>query len=395
MNRPRPHHLALAATAAAVLLAAPFLSAQTPVLIAADANLPDWAARLTGPGELRIAVPSPLDPRWAHLSWPKAIRTPSGTIVLAYLAGEFHGTGGGKSPAVSLSTDGGRTFTAPQILREFSAGAEYTSSGNVALGLAGDGAVVLLAMGYRGNEANNIYGWRSTDDGKTWSSTDTSTLGPNKTGSVVGRVLSLPGGRLIVFGHYRPGSSPHEHGIWCATSRDQGRSWGRPRTVMLGDVVEPVAVQAGGRLLVLIRDNSSGPGSLDNARQHLAISDDDGETWKTELSPTVAKNATTHRLAQPFVVNRPGNATGLIVLTTERARSGGTPGSLWLWRADIRNLDWRRERVILEFPRIEDSSNTDFGYPWLLPVANDRWLMFYYHGQKHGPNPIWVAEIQL
>ena len=40
--------------------------------------------------------------------------------------------------------------------------------GNLAMGVGNDGAVVLLAMAYGGDEANTILAWRSIDNGKTW-----------------------------------------------------------------------------------------------------------------------------------------------------------------------------------------------------------------------------------
>lgn len=110
--------------------------------------------------------------RFAHLSWPKAVRAADGTIVLAYTAGVFHGDHGGGSPAISISTDEGNTFTAPNVLRKFGPDKDYTQSGNLAIGLADDGGV--LAMAYTGGtgkivgtagRGNNIYGWRSTDSG--------------------------------------------------------------------------------------------------------------------------------------------------------------------------------------------------------------------------------------
>ncbi|HOP78309.1 MAG TPA: hypothetical protein PLD05_12505, partial [Thermogutta sp.] len=62
---------------------------------------------------------------------------------------------------------------------------------------------------------------------------------------------------------------------------------------------------------------------------------------------------------------------------------------------DAQHLDWRRDRVLLEFPRIPGDPHTDFGYPWLVPLENGRWLMFYYHGRKRGHCPIWVTEVTI
>src|SRR3546814_18396536 len=97
------------------------------------------------------------------------------------------------------------------------------------MGLTDDGAIVLLAMAYRGNEANDIFGWRSEDEGKTWKPIDTSALGPNIAGSVCGTIIQLPDNRLMVTGHYRKGSKLHEVGIWQSFSEEIGRASCRER----------------------------------------------------------------------------------------------------------------------------------------------------------------------
>jgi hypothetical protein len=52
-------------------------------------------------------------------------------------------------------------------------------------------------------------------------------------------------------------------------------------------------------------------------------------------------------------------------------------------------------RRLLTLPKIEGNPNTDFGYPWLLHLEGNRWLLFYYHGEGRGPCPIWVAEVKI
>lgn len=348
--------------------------------------VPAWAAVNPGGAPVRLAVPPPAGPRFAHLAWPKAIRAKDGTIVLAYLAGTFHGDGGGKSPAISLSTDNGKTFTAPNVLREFSPGDEYTSSGNLAIGLADDGAVVLLAMGYRGNEANNIYGWRSTDHGRTWTETDTSALGPNKTGSVCGTVVSVPGRGLLVHGHYRKGATPHTQGIWQSVSTDGGRVWQAPTLVTDQNVGEPVLVKVGDRLLSFIRGR--GPDAI---RQLVAVSDDKGVTWRSEWSALRATREGVKGLAHPFAIENPNKPGELLVLTTERP----LPGRVVLWRGDAQSQVWQQDRILLDFPKIEGDKNTDYGYTWLVHQAGRKYLMFYYHGESKSTNPIWVTEVEI
>ncbi len=348
------------------------------------------AARNTLGTPVRIAVTPPQDPRFAHLSWNKALRTAKGTLVLAYVAGAFHGNHGGGCPAVSRSTDGGRAFPPPKVLRQFGPGRDYTASGNLALGVASDGALVLLAMAYTGNQGNHIFGWRSEDDGASWTPVDTGNLGPNKTGSVFGNILPVPGQGLLAFGHYRPGAEPYRSGLWMAASADDGRTWGPPRRISEAPAVEPLVLQSGSRLLGFFR----GGGEL-RGRQFVAVSDDLGETWKTELSVLGPEAPDSARLAAPFAVENPSRPGEILVLTTERAVPGNTPGRIWLWRGDAQRLDWRRERVLLEFPRIPDDPHTDFGYPWLVPLEDRRWLMFYYHGRSRGHCPLWVTEVKL
>jgi hypothetical protein len=341
--------------------------------------LPAWAAHQPDGGAVRIAIEPPAGERFAHLAWPKAVRARDGTIVVACLAGISHGGSG--CPAVSISTDNGKTFSPPNVLREFGKDKDYANSGNLAIAVAEDGALVLLAMAHSGDQKNSIFGWRSSDSGRTWAPVDTSTLGPNKTGSVTSMIL-VPGVGLMAAGHYRKGSNPREKGIWYATSADHGRTWSDPGPISEVDAGEPVIVQAGERLLVFIRSRNV-PGAM----QHLAVSDDKGKTWKTELTKIgVEKRGT---LAHPFAMVNPDEPGELIALTCERP----LPGRVWLWRGDARSLEFKRERIVLEFPKIAGDKNDDFGYTWVVPTEKGRGLMFYYHGMGRGRCPIWVAEI--
>jgi hypothetical protein len=343
-------------------------------------DLPPWAGRGTNGEVVRIAVTPPKNPRFAHLAWPKAVRTADGVIVLGYLAGTHHGNE--SCPAVSISTDGGNSFTEPQVLKEFGAGQEYTNSGNMALGIAHDGAVILLAHGHTAS-TNHIFGWRSADAGRTWQPVDTSALGPNKTGSATGTVVQLADQRLMVAGHYRRGSKPYSVGIWRSISEDDGRTWGEPAMVNNLNAGEPVLVRDGDRLLVFLRGR--GPAA---ARQFVSVSDDGGETWRTDLLNITAINKHSSVLAHPFAMVNPRQPDELFAVTFERP----LPGSAHLWRGDAKTLKFKHERTLLELPKIDGDPNTDFGYGWLLPMEENKALLFYYHGRGRGPNPIWVLE---
>lgn len=350
---------------------------------ATAAELPVWAGRAPNGDPVRIAVPPPANPRFEHLAWPKAVRTGDGTIVLGFLAGTHHGAE--SCPAVSFSTDGGKTFSEPQVLREFGPGRDYTNSGNMAMGIAHDGAVLLLAHGHT-SKTSHIFGWRSTDGGRHWETVDTSALGPEKTGSSTGRIIQLPGGRLMVAGHYRGGSKPQESGIWQSVSADDGRTWGEPQMVNNLNAGEPVLVRDGDRLLVFIRGR--GPAAT---RQFVSVSDDWGQTWRTDLLNIAPVNRHTNVLAHPFAMINPQKPGEIIAVTFERP----APGSAQLWRADAKTLTFKHDRTLVELPKIEGDRNTDFGYAWLLPMEGRKALVFYYHGEGRGPNPIWVLETEL
>jgi hypothetical protein len=348
------------------------------------AELPAWAGRSPEGGRVRVAVAPPEGTRYVHLAWPKAVRTADGTIVLGYQAGTHHGDG--SSPAISLSTDGGKTFTPPKILKEFGPGHEYTNSGNMAMGVAHEGAVIVLSHGHRKNEANHIFGWRSTDSGRTWTPVNTSALGPNKTGSSTGSLVRLPGRKLMVVGHYRGGSKPYDTGIWQSVSEDDGLTWGEPAMINNLNSGEPVLVRKDDRLLVFIRGR--GPGAV---RQFISVSDDWGKTWRTDLSNIIPVNPHTLGLAHPFAMVNPRNTAELLAITFERP----LPGSAQLWRGDPQTLAFRHDRTLVELPKIEGDPNTDFGYAWLVPLEGRRALVFYYHGRSRGECPIWVLEMEV
>lgn len=351
--------------------------------VTASEPLPEWAGRAANGDKVRIAVAPPSNPRFEHLAWPKAVRTASGAIVLGYQAGTHHGSE--SCPAVSVSTDGGKTFSAPNVLKEFGPGKEYGNSGNMALGIAHDGAVVLLSHGHSAT-SNHIYGWRSTDDGRTWKPVDTSKLGPDKTGSSTGAIVQLPGRRLMVVGHYRAGSKPYTLGIWSSISEDDGLTWGDPQMVNNLNAGEPVLVRQGDRLLVFIRGR--GPGAT---RQFISVSDDWGQTWRTELSNIIPRASHVNGLAHPFAMVNPHRPEELIAITFERP----LPGAAHLWRGNAKTLTFKHDRSLVDLPKIAGDTHDDFGYAWLVPMEGKRALVFYYHGLKRGPNPIWVVETEL
>ncbi len=57
----------------------------------------------------------------------------------------------------------------------------------------------------------------------------------------------------------------------------------------------------------------------------------------------------------------------LVLTTTERARGKGAEQPHWLWRGKADRLEWKRERVVLEFPSGGPTIRTPISViPWLL-----------------------------
>ena len=334
-------------------------------------------------GEPRMLVASPDDAAVAHLSWPKIVTTSDGTLVLAYSAGKGHNIGG-SGPAVSRSTDGGATFSRPQVLIRFpDDDARYRDCGNMALGIAGDGAVVLLAMAYSGNTHNTILGWRSTDGGATWARVDTSALADNKTGSVYGHILQVPDMGHVVFGHYRQPSQPAS-GIWMSVSRDHGMTWGPPRVVTKKAYFEPAFTFTQGRFVGLLRLPSDGQAR----RYDEAVSDDLGNSWQIRPSTIAIPEGQPGRQPSPFITVSPADPSKLYALQSVRDQRDESRGRVYLWTADAKQLDWQRQGVVVSIPATAGNLS-DWSYPWMTPVGDGKWMLAFYAGSSRGANSIY------
>ena len=368
-------------------------------------------------GRPRLLVPAPKDARFAHLSWPKVATCLDGTLVVACSAGRFHVSGGEGCPAVSISTDGGETFSAPHIVGKFTRGDECDHCGNLALGVAEDGSVVLLAMGYSGDKRATVLGWRSEDSGRTWAPVDTTPLAENRTGSVFGAITAVPrsgraaakamlphrGGKtslrssqplgvavqkgLVVFGHYRKPANPST-GIWWSCSKDQGRTWEPPETVTETPYYEPSVTFADGRFIGLLRN----AGGKTRRRYDLALSHDMGRTWDLRPSSLAVPEGLAGMQPSPFIVAEPNDPKRLYALQSIRGIYKDTLGRIDLWTADTAALQWRRLGRVTAIPAA-DKHLSDWSYPWMTPLSDGGWFLVFYAGKKVGENSIYGMQM--
>lgn len=337
-------------------------------------------------GQPQLLIAAPENPRFSHLAWPKVCQAKDGSLVVAFVAARAHTQDG--CPAVSVSSDGGRSFTRPHILKEFDSSQEYAHCGNVALGAAEDGSVVLLAMAFTGDERNTIFGWRSTDSDHTWQPVDTSALANNKTGSVFGRIFPVPGKGLAVLGHYRPPSEPSA-GIWMSLSQDHGRTWATPQMVAPGRYYEPAAVLAADRIVALLRNGRR----EFTWRYDQAVSDNLGGSWKITAGAIAADPESRCSLPSPFIAASDRDPTRLVALQSERGTVGDSRGRIYLWTADVKTLQWKREGLVVSIPK-SATSLSDWSYPWMTSLEDGKLFLVFYAGQVSGSNSIWGMTIQ-
>lgn len=339
-------------------------------------------------GTPRKLVPAPSDPRHAHLAWPKLAVTSKGQWVLAYCAAEFHGAHGGGCPAVSTSDDG-VSFSDPLILTEFGGGETYTHCGNLALGVTSDDTIILMAMAYRGDDANSIFGWASIDGGKNWQEINVASLAASRTGSVYGHIFQVPGRGYAVCGHYRPGSYPHDTGLWISFSQE-GLHWFAPEHITDTHLVEPAVICVDENIVGLVRY----PNADQHDRYALLQANRRRLDWTLSDSPVKSAKPNT-RLPSPFITVDPDDPNRLIALMTERTVPGNTPGRISWWTSTSGGSEWTDRGTLVELPHADGDPNTDFGYPWMAKRENGTWLMTFYHGQSKGPNHIWSLDLTL
>jgi len=226
-------------------------------------------------------------------SAPSAAEFPGGQPQLAS-AGRRVGLVFGEDRSIFFagSGDGGRTFSAP---------VRVPSQGRLALGrhrgprvaLTGR-AVVVTAILAAGRDDGDLWAWRSTDDGRTWSAP--ARLNAAATSAREGLHGMAAAGDTVAVAWLdlrAPGTR-----IYAAVSRDGGATWSADRLVYQspsGTVCQcchpSVAVSARGEIAVMFRN------ALEGARDlHVTRSRDGGRTfepavklgsgtWKLEACP--------------------------------------------------------------------------------------------------------------
>ncbi len=349
-----------------------------------DINVNDIAGNW---GKPRLILTAPQEWDYKHLSWPKIVQTARNNLILACSVGIGHNMGG-SGLTVSLSDNNGRSFSAPKMLRCFPQfDNRYHDCGNYAIGTAEDSAVILLAMAFnRERKFNTIFGFRSEDEGETWQTVDTDNLAENTTGSVYGHIFHLPNGRLGVVGHYRPGSNPHQQGIWLSVSDDNGKTWSPAKCITEGNYVEPAMIYNRGKFVGLLRK--------DNGRDFytLAVSED-GDKWDFKPNAFDMEPAG-ESYPSPFITADPLNPDRLWALSSVRHED------IILYSADMKSADnlldmqWKRVGTVVQWGG-PGEEHADWSYPWMCHLGEGRWMCVFYYGRLRGRCDIYGLELQI
>ncbi|MEL7337745.1 MAG: sialidase family protein, partial [Planctomycetota bacterium] len=186
--------------------------------------------------------------------------------------------------------------------------------------------------------------------------------------------FQVPDQGLAVCGHCR---KPQGNGLWISFSKDNGKSWGPPKTISTERYFEPAFICTGRRLVGLVRENAA-------HAFHQFVSDDGGTSW--QFQPHVIQGSKTAIHPSPFIVSNPNQPDQLYALQAERTGEN----RINLWQAEKDTLQWERNRVLSTSPGVED-----FGYPWMTHLAGNDWFLVYYAGEKDGPNAIYGGTITI
>ena len=339
-------------------------------------------------GTPRAILHAPAEAVHQHLAWPKVVKSDSG-LVLVCVSGARHGAVDDACEAASISTDGGENWSAPSYFTYPASAADWPYKGNLALGAEGN-RVNLLSMAYDNgvNPKSGIIGRISDDGGVTWRYADTSAISSNKTGSVFGHIIDIPGRGLTAFGHYRPPARAQLGGIWMSSSADRGETWSAPTAVLeKSGTVEPDFVYSKGRLIGLIReDKVDGSGAINGYWQ--IVSDDNGATWS--VPKKVMVDPAGGQSAAPCIFEDPSERGRLYALQTRRRGNFGTSsctGEIIVWTAKAKDLVWREAGTVASFSGVED-----WGYASAASLGDGEWFVVFYAGNMSGANSIYGAR---
>ena len=223
-------------------------------------------------------------PAFTRKSEGDLIELQDGRLLLVYM--EFSGDGSdfAKTRLVAQeSADGGRTWGQHRLITATTPGDMNVYSPNLIR--AKDGAILLLFMRQHRPGALTNHVWKSTDEGKTFTSLAEFT--PQQNFALCNATIKrLASGRLLLPASPPAPGKPAETGPYAATvlySDDDGLTWkvsaSRIELPMRGAMEPHVEQTAQGKVLMVVRNQLG--------KLYLSESTDDGTTWSPAQPTTL------------------------------------------------------------------------------------------------------------
>jgi len=315
-------------------------------------------------------------------AWPNLTKMPDGALIATIFNQPCHGRWEGDVECWA-SEDGGRSWRLRGVPAPHEPG---TNRMNVAVGLARNGDLIVLASGWShrprkgegaaGHEApaRPLLPWvcRSSDGGRTW--THAETLAPPP-----GIDHVIPFGDIVQLADGCMGVSLYGgHGAYCYASADDGRTWALRSVIRDSNINETTLLALpAGDLLACAR--TEGDEHLD-----LFRSTDHGRTWRCEQAVSQGSQ-------------HPADLVSLSdgrVLLTYGDRRGGHEGI----ETRVSNDGGRTWGVPL---RVVELENGDLGYPATAPGEDGSLVTVWYcsgvsaHQRYHVGVSVWrLAEVE-
>ena len=317
-------------------------------------------------------------------AWPNLTRMPDGVIVATIFNQPVH-LGWPGDVECWASTDEGRMW---ELRGTPTVHEPDTARGNVAVGLAHDGALVVIVSGwsYQGkpvvgqrNKLDKVLEpWvcRSTDGGRTWMR-DGSVNIPDGAQSFIpfGDIERCDDGTLGVSAYTNPGDRSYNT-AWFLRSRDDGRTWGEAALIGADDYNETDLLFLGGdRWLAASRTHREG--CLD-----LFVSEDGGDSWACQGPLTLPGQHPAHLM-------RLQDGRILMVYGLRNKGLYGVGARL----SSDEGKTWQKPIVLVD---LEDAS--DVGYPASVQAPDGTIITAYYcngiptHRRYHMGVARWRAD---
>jgi hypothetical protein len=311
--------------------------------------------------------------------FPVLTLAPDGAVVAVLRGGAGHLGLAGRIEVVR-SSDGGATWSPPAVVAD-----TERDDRNPAFGTSPAGTLVLgyhrtgcyderglwapsLFAG-RAADAVEIMTTRSVDGGLTWERPSPLGVPALAAGSPYGKIVSLPGGTLLMAVYQEDAGVPDRSASWVVRSDDDGRSWIDPTPIAVGFNETALGALPDGAVLAVMRG--------DPAEDGLSVtrSTDGGRSWTApaRLTGPSRHPADLATFADGSILVTYGCRTPPYRIEGRVSRDGGRT---WL-------------NVLLVFSghlygyTVEEPRPTDLGYPSTViarpPGGERRGVTVYYY----------------